>query len=874
MSLRWSIIFYIVSVIWVYNPLIGQVSISGIISDKSDTPLSGCTIFIVDTSSFLLTAHGLSDDEGRFSIIVKSPGIWELKFRYIGYGDTSIYIDGYSRDSFFLKVQLEELFYDLPSVTILDKLIGMKRSGDTLTYNIHAYTKGNETVVGDILSRLPGIQITNNGDVFYLGRRLDYLLLDGNDLVGRDHFIVTQGLRSEIVDRVQLLENFHGDFDQKDQKEERYALDILLKKEHKSMWLGNAEFNLGLGWKYMAKLSLVRSSERGGETIYLKSSNTVIPGTAQSFSPSMSDILRKLPELRLKRWSLNEGNQGAPVHQNYFDVNDHQLKLISHNKGQGSVKHRSEASLSWSRFLKELYQERRYFSDQSLDKLQHDKNFVPFLGSLDEDLSWNISEDIQLIAGLKAGLGGSQEKITEVGLLSGTNYNVLSDIEKNRTDLQAGILCNMGLSKTWRLKIFQGYNFFSDNSDGYIEAQDTLFNRVPPNRQGDSRVEYAFKHSRHEVETGIELVKDLDPVQISLFSRRTGHNGDQEYTTSPDFWSGEAAVTRIIYELGLSTHFKFSDFRIVSDLSYSMMRFEVQSDGGRRADLLGSIQVKWSIDKNTDLILWGSQEVAIPGLDFTNGINILTGIRQFEFNQLVANQSVTLRQINLSYRMRPLTSRSIFFASIGARFSDGAFTVIQYADQGFTQGFAVVLPSSWNAKTSNMWWYTAREWQIHSSINANYSKGTTLNTDREDIPYTYFSSFSNVKINYSALRDIELRFNFSVNTQHQRTGDIISYWDDLTIGFGLKYNRTFWALTVDAGRKFNRFDDRDLNLSLFNAVVEYRRWNPVIISVKGYDLLNLNRSFISQVDLSPSFSIATINRRIPGRLFLSMRWEF
>src|SRR5690606_37760071 len=132
----------------------------------------------------LLADHTLTDEAGRFEVSAQDAGSYLLEFRNLAFRDTSIAIEVGERQWDTLSVSLGEKIYDLPSIEIVDKLLGIRRSGDTLFYNIHAYTNDNELQVGDILNQLPGIEVTSSGQVMYMGKTIDALLVNGHDLTG------------------------------------------------------------------------------------------------------------------------------------------------------------------------------------------------------------------------------------------------------------------------------------------------------------------------------------------------------------------------------------------------------------------------------------------------------------------------------------------------------------------------------------------------------------------------------------------------------------------------------------------------------------------------------------------------------------------
>jgi hypothetical protein len=143
-------------------------------------------------------------------------------------------------------VRLKQNDTELGLVEVVSEMpVSMK--GDTLTYKTDAFTTGTERKLEDVLEKLPGFQVDENGDVKVQGKNVDKVLVDGKPFFDGNTKLATKNLPANAVDRVQVLKNFNevGPMRGMDTNE-TLALNIELKDGKKNMSLETSVLELGL----------------------------------------------------------------------------------------------------------------------------------------------------------------------------------------------------------------------------------------------------------------------------------------------------------------------------------------------------------------------------------------------------------------------------------------------------------------------------------------------------------------------------------------------------------------------------------------------------------------------------------------------------
>lgn len=177
--------------------------ITGTVVEASDrSPIVGANVLIKDSNGKMLT-YGISDDGGRFSI--ETPD-----------GAENLYIQvtmiGYKTFSAPCKVNaqpwtilMEEGALQLQEVVV--KADRIRENGDTITYHVGSFAQKQDRTIGDVLKRMPGIDVANNGRIKYQGTDINKFYIEGNDLLGGKYGIATNGISHDDIGAVEVMEN-------------------------------------------------------------------------------------------------------------------------------------------------------------------------------------------------------------------------------------------------------------------------------------------------------------------------------------------------------------------------------------------------------------------------------------------------------------------------------------------------------------------------------------------------------------------------------------------------------------------------------------------------------------------------------------------
>lgn len=217
-----------------------QMKITGTVFDTSGSQkVKDVVVMAVRMKDSLLLKNTRTKEDGTFelsnfpidtfTLIVEHP-LFEPKTYYI-FGNKD------NNEINIPKITLSEKSKELNEVVIFANKNPIYYRGDTLVYVADSFKVGENAVVEDLLKKLPGIKVDENGQITSQGKQISQVLVDGDEFFGADPTIATRNLGAKGVESVQIYEkekeNAKAGEDDKIQ-----VLDLKLKEDAKKGYFG------------------------------------------------------------------------------------------------------------------------------------------------------------------------------------------------------------------------------------------------------------------------------------------------------------------------------------------------------------------------------------------------------------------------------------------------------------------------------------------------------------------------------------------------------------------------------------------------------------------------------------------------------------
>lgn len=175
--------------------------VRGVVLDKDDqSPVAGVIVQVKDSSDHPYP-YTITNDQGEFGIKYPTsvPDLF-LRFQCMSYASQTIRI-GVSSSP--MTVYLVPRPTQLKDVTVTAPDI--EQRSDTLTYYMSKYATPADKNLSDVLKRLPGIKVEENGQIKYHGEPINKFYIDGSDFMDGRYGLATENISPSDVASVDVL---------------------------------------------------------------------------------------------------------------------------------------------------------------------------------------------------------------------------------------------------------------------------------------------------------------------------------------------------------------------------------------------------------------------------------------------------------------------------------------------------------------------------------------------------------------------------------------------------------------------------------------------------------------------------------------------
>lgn len=240
----------------------GRATVTGTVLDGSDkSPVMQATIQILSPKDSAMVTGNVSDLDGNFSLTVR-PGKYLLKISYIGYTTHFQQIE-MTRNKPRLNVGNIELQADaimLGEAVVVAQAPEVTASEDTLVYNSSAYRVPEGSALEELVKKLPGAEVDEDGKITINGKEIKKIMIDGKEFFADDPNIAMKNLPVNIIDKVRAYDK-QSDLARAtgiDDGEEETVLDLSVKPGMNKGWFGNVDLAAGTEDRYSGKIMLNR----------------------------------------------------------------------------------------------------------------------------------------------------------------------------------------------------------------------------------------------------------------------------------------------------------------------------------------------------------------------------------------------------------------------------------------------------------------------------------------------------------------------------------------------------------------------------------------------------------------------------------------
>lgn len=218
--------------------------IKGMVRDSLKNPIAFSSIIASDTpDEQQLLAYTTSKEDGSYVLTFKKTpldSIW-LLYRNMQFATKKIKVAAKSQTIDMLLLAQKNKLDDI----IINAKKTVQVKGDTITYDVEGLAKEKDYTIEEVIARIPGVTISENGQISYNNRAISHLYINGVDLLEGNYNIATRGIPASAVKDIDIMQKHNHariDIGKTDSNDVAFNLKI---KEGQSVIFGSARGDVG-----------------------------------------------------------------------------------------------------------------------------------------------------------------------------------------------------------------------------------------------------------------------------------------------------------------------------------------------------------------------------------------------------------------------------------------------------------------------------------------------------------------------------------------------------------------------------------------------------------------------------------------------------
>jgi Outer membrane protein beta-barrel family/Carboxypeptidase regulatory-like domain len=230
-----------------------DVTIHGTVTDSSGNSIQGATLALVSLTGAKDSSKTVSRANGIFSFSNVKTATFKIHASFIGYApftklfsitESSAVVNIGAIELTRKSKQLEEV------IIVANKAVQIKE--DTIEFKADSFKLKPDADVEALLKKVPGIQVDVNGNVTAFGKSVTKVKVDGKDFFNGDIKTATKELPANIVDAVQVIDDY-GDqaaFTGVKEGDPEKIINLKIKKDRNKGYFGRGQAGYGTDDRY------------------------------------------------------------------------------------------------------------------------------------------------------------------------------------------------------------------------------------------------------------------------------------------------------------------------------------------------------------------------------------------------------------------------------------------------------------------------------------------------------------------------------------------------------------------------------------------------------------------------------------------------
>jgi hypothetical protein len=181
-----------------------------IVNTEFKFPIVSATIQFKNID-FEVVKFGFTDNEGKFNTTLNN-NLDKVLIRtsFIGFKPDTTFLDLAKYDGTTILIVLKEDIEQLQEIYVKPKF-SINQENDTTTYKVSDFTTSDNRNLEDVIKKMPGMQVSDDGTISFKGKKISKILMDGDDVTGSKYKLLSRNISPQQVTDIQAIEHYIED---------------------------------------------------------------------------------------------------------------------------------------------------------------------------------------------------------------------------------------------------------------------------------------------------------------------------------------------------------------------------------------------------------------------------------------------------------------------------------------------------------------------------------------------------------------------------------------------------------------------------------------------------------------------------------------
>jgi hypothetical protein len=239
------------------------IPVKGTVVDSSGVGIGSVLVSVVDSTT--IVGFSFTDEAGKFNIELSQAATskrnLKLVARRLGCQEISQVISLF-KENIVLRISCSSLVLD--EIEITDTKPPISYSGDTTRFNVDFFRSPTDRGVTDVIRRLPGFEVKDNGKISFQGKTVQDVLIDNVNILGSAYERTLSSVPAAAVGGIEAIENYEEDYVIQGlyATNDAVGVNISLTPDAKLKPTGNSELLFSPPESYKADLNVLSTGGR------------------------------------------------------------------------------------------------------------------------------------------------------------------------------------------------------------------------------------------------------------------------------------------------------------------------------------------------------------------------------------------------------------------------------------------------------------------------------------------------------------------------------------------------------------------------------------------------------------------------------------